>query len=608
MITFNTINDLKLSAPLTTEQADVFGYYAIGDGGGGKFYYDTNSVLDDNGGTVIKPASVSGPGRWIGIFDSGFINFKRLGAKADSVTDCHAILQDFLDNQSPGTGINILFPAGSYFFSDTIVVNDRVVYFLGEIGTAFQFPQSKTGLIVTRTLGYQYSVFEKLTFIAAGKDATDGKDAAGNKSTDNGDYKYRGCEVFAVSTFRDCSIINFSGHGLVVYGAVNDHSSGPAGYDASLSRFENIKVASNGGNGVWAVGPDANQIHFTQVDARDNGRFGIWDQSFLGNMWYTCHCNNNAEGPYWCQLPTTQSTFENCYSEMYDPSFNVDGSYARPSRFDGSPAIIIGGLHGAGLIGGTVLSSGSLTPINFGNLQIGDGGINFPLPGYDANHMWRLGTPDGLGYNGSGDHTTNAITLRPGLFESDTMNFLRPESTYYGRIASQYLVAFKKIFLGGKLRMPVNSLTEVSSISGIQIMKGDRFYNNDYDGSNPEGWMCKSPGVYKTVSGSITAHNNGPTLVLSDASQFNTNDSIVWDNVVYTLTSRDGLSGFYVSPVPQTAGTFAVTFAIPKYKAFGTGAGTTAQRPSTLTADDAGWQYFDTTLNTLLTWSGSSFI
>src|SRR5215468_7240499 len=42
----------------------VLGYYGPGDGGGGAFFWDPASGEADDGGIVIKPASVTGAGRW----------------------------------------------------------------------------------------------------------------------------------------------------------------------------------------------------------------------------------------------------------------------------------------------------------------------------------------------------------------------------------------------------------------------------------------------------------------------------------------------------------------------------------------------------------------
>lgn len=67
---FSTIANLKASSDFTTSGSvvDVSGYYAIGDGGGGKFYWDATNTETDNGGTIIQVTGIA-TGRWIRIIE-----------------------------------------------------------------------------------------------------------------------------------------------------------------------------------------------------------------------------------------------------------------------------------------------------------------------------------------------------------------------------------------------------------------------------------------------------------------------------------------------------------------------------------------------------------
>ena len=68
VLTFDTIADLRLKIGSPKEPvAQTSGYYAAGDGGGNRFYWDGTSAATDNGGTIIKPTFVSGAGRWLAI-------------------------------------------------------------------------------------------------------------------------------------------------------------------------------------------------------------------------------------------------------------------------------------------------------------------------------------------------------------------------------------------------------------------------------------------------------------------------------------------------------------------------------------------------------------
>jgi len=71
-------------------QASVAGYYAVGDGGGGDFWFDGDSVVADNGGTVIAPTS--GSGRWLRVVE-GSVSLKWFGARGNGSTNDTAAVQ-----------------------------------------------------------------------------------------------------------------------------------------------------------------------------------------------------------------------------------------------------------------------------------------------------------------------------------------------------------------------------------------------------------------------------------------------------------------------------------------------------------------------------------
>src|SRR5260370_27920531 len=66
---------------------DITGNLAQNDGGQGQFFWDSASTLADDGGTVLKPASVSGAGRWRRNFADNIYNVKWFGAVGDGVAD-----------------------------------------------------------------------------------------------------------------------------------------------------------------------------------------------------------------------------------------------------------------------------------------------------------------------------------------------------------------------------------------------------------------------------------------------------------------------------------------------------------------------------------------
>ena len=112
VLTFNTIDDLRLKIGSAKEpSAQTSGYYAAGDGGGNRFYWDGTSSAVDNGGTIIKPTFVSGAGRWLAV-DTSYINVKQFGAVGNGIHD-----------DTPAFTLAISYMNGVYVGQDGFLVN-----------------------------------------------------------------------------------------------------------------------------------------------------------------------------------------------------------------------------------------------------------------------------------------------------------------------------------------------------------------------------------------------------------------------------------------------------------------------------------------------------
>jgi len=81
-----TIAELTALPDGAASYVDVGGYLADGDGGGGRFYWDSTSTTADDNGIVKAPDSAPGTGRWIRLYDDTF-NVKWFGAVGDGSTD-----------------------------------------------------------------------------------------------------------------------------------------------------------------------------------------------------------------------------------------------------------------------------------------------------------------------------------------------------------------------------------------------------------------------------------------------------------------------------------------------------------------------------------------
>ena len=115
MIIINNIADLKNYSISSSQSVNVLGYYAKNDGGGGVFYFNSNSTLNENGGTIIQ-SNISSVGRWLRTSIESVINARWFGCKGNGVFNDTLYLQ----NAADFAGINnysLYIPAGNYLLS-----------------------------------------------------------------------------------------------------------------------------------------------------------------------------------------------------------------------------------------------------------------------------------------------------------------------------------------------------------------------------------------------------------------------------------------------------------------------------------------------------------
>ncbi len=118
---------------------DLLGYHEPGDGGGGRFYWQSaSSALSVDGVTVI--AAEGGKGVWRRIMEgNGMLNIRWFGARGDGKSDDTQAIQKALDlatltgrgaGRSPSTAI--WFPAGNYRVTRTLVVESGPLTLQGQ--------------------------------------------------------------------------------------------------------------------------------------------------------------------------------------------------------------------------------------------------------------------------------------------------------------------------------------------------------------------------------------------------------------------------------------------------------------------------------------------
>jgi hypothetical protein len=110
--------------------AVLAGYNAIGDGGGGVFYWNTSAALVDDGGTILTHSA--GGGAWVRIF-TGAVNVRWFGAGLGGTDDAPLIqkaIEAALHDGVPWsagkptftTGGTVCLPAGNYSIQQPIFI------------------------------------------------------------------------------------------------------------------------------------------------------------------------------------------------------------------------------------------------------------------------------------------------------------------------------------------------------------------------------------------------------------------------------------------------------------------------------------------------------
>lgn len=174
-----------------------------------------------------------------------------------------------------------------------------------------------------------------------------------------------GIDLIARAEVRDCQIYDFGGNGINVVAS----TGGGAGIEgnANCSMFSSLRIG-NCKDGMYFDGADANACNTIGADCSGNREWGIRDDSFLGNAFTGCHTSANVSGPYKTSNVNACSVFVACYSEGDQP----------PSQIQ-RPSMVLGGLHGAGVVGGSYIAGGNddfgirmFAPINVEGAAFGD--------------------------------------------------------------------------------------------------------------------------------------------------------------------------------------------------------------------------------------------
>lgn len=591
-----------IATPSTTDEVLVGGYYTEGDLGGGEFIWMTGTRPTEDGGFIIYHDSLT-TGWFQRVVTEAAINVRWFGAKGDGTTDDLSVFTTIIGLIGTGGFETIFIPKGDYYLSDTLDIVNKTINIIGESGsdhtgepTQLSFAAGKMGLQLRRTSGYGYqeSLVENLRIIAKGKSG----------SSDN-----HGLHITQRSTIRYVIVGGFKDNGFHATGDL-----GPYGTDVSLSLFERCRSSQNDGHGFYIDGADANQCVFYLCDAVDNDGWGFFDSSFLGNHFYACHTNNNITGPYKSDNANTRSTFIACYSE--------EGS--NPSDLGGK-SMVFGGLHGSGIIGGTqfvdnqvisgtAIGSGLVYPsVNGEALTIGNAVIN--LKGRSPSGPIMYFRPVAEADDDVTWWETNYVNSDgPSIFSLAGDGALLGAVSGYSlkRYIDYSTVQMRQFFLQNLMIKSMPSRGWFVEEPGAYFA-GDFILNRAYDGTNPQGWMCVEPGTKSySFTETLTATRTASDQITLDTATTQLKQGYTIQFAGARAVIMNILSGgtvLHLDRLVPNASDQSVTLLDPVFRAWGTGYGPTSKRPtSELESTDAGWQYYDTDIDALIYWDGSSWV
>lgn len=421
-----------------------------------------------------------------------------------STFDCHSAIMAAINSRTAESskdvfvpkvyvsGPAIYFPLGIYNCSQTIELKKSVRLYgdgsglpWSSVGT-LQFPAGISGITVNRYNTLNGGVEDVPTT------AADSSIIEGLRILGSGGATAHGIWLRARALIRNCYISGFSGNGIqVVAGTGGSDGEG----NANNFRIESGRIDNCGGHGIFTRGNDVNAGYVMGVDCTGNRGWGIYDNSFLGNTYIACHVDANALGAY--KSPGAPNIFIGCYSESGQPSSDIS-----------FPAMVVGGVDGAGLAGDFInlnlypnkvswsykAPTGESVSVDFGNKAGGDDSAVLSLATSDLkspapNSPYRLHYTTGKWYLdwanlGIGQHLhlyDRAATTANGF----TRDMNAPPFDAGG-------IGFPSGYFGGSMRYRGEGVAP--PIEGTWLA-GDIIYNIAPASGGFIGWVCTEPGT-----------------------------------------------------------------------------------------------------------------
>ena len=392
-----------------------------------------DNIIGINGtGIATNAVNVEYDPPFIGAVTSGYtvsdkleqiISVKDFGAVGDGVTDDLPAFQAAHDSLSPAgssVGGEIWIPPGNYYLAGTWVINKRVKISgaskgdqVQTAGSRLTFPINVTGIRVHSTFssgtgsGADYTVIQDLNLAAVSAAGTVG----------HGIHMSTRCRLYRLS------IRNFGENGLHTVA-----NAGTGTGNANLFYYEDVRVVDVNGHGFFTSEADANAGAFMLCDASSNNGWGFYEDSKLGNTYYSCHANGNLLGSFINEAgggSSNSSVYIGCY---------IESGATAVTSFVGDRSIWLGGTNVPRTLPTVRASTGSL--------ELNTTASRFHIFLRDGTEIGRIDSTSKLtgfsGYTaGSGSLLTNIVPALISLTtdttaSSDRMRFDNPN----GRVGS----------------------------------------------------------------------------------------------------------------------------------------------------------------------------
>lgn len=275
---------------VTATNAQVQGYYAAGDGGGGLFYgVTTGGPYVDNGGSIITTGlGVSASSAWLRVDYNSPYNVLQWGAyknNTNAATTTTAI-QTLINFVGAAGGGAVYFPGGDYLISSTLNVTSPNITLMGDNLRASTIVTTSTTINIVSISGIDTARVEKLNVsrnAIASSTAAKGFSVTGcmnvvmeNVSSDNNGTGFYISNSGAF--FYRCRAVNDTTAPATVYGFWSDSTGGLPNPSLYILECQTIDLASGTSYGIYVYGSDVKDLFIRSFESATNN-YGIWIQS-----------------------------------------------------------------------------------------------------------------------------------------------------------------------------------------------------------------------------------------------------------------------------------------------------------------------------------------